>query len=149
MDKTMKKKILTILTIILCINAVIMLAITSAEPYSEAHSPGDILLFNSLKRTLEKSGKLYFGELRLVGKSVSSLGVTQLFFCVGLKENFVDITKKRRAILPKFVEEKPPAAEDMYGPLALYADCSVFALFRLDSGIWVMQSGTQFVVVEE
>jgi hypothetical protein len=132
----------------LCIYTAAMVAYVKAEPYRGESYPSDILMFKSLKRVFSETGRLYFGELRLVGKNVSPLGNLQIFFCVGLKENFVDITHKRQILVPKFVENRPLSVDDIQGDLDLYADCSVFDILRLDSGIWIMQQGAQFIVIE-
>jgi hypothetical protein len=135
--KMMRQRVISALAFFLCIHAIAMVVYVRAEPYKGESYPPDMLMFKSLKRVLTETGRLYFGELRLVGKNVSQPGNWQIFFCVGLKENFVDITHKRQARVPRFVENRPLSTDDIQGDLDLYADCSVFNILRLDSGIWI------------
>lgn len=137
------------LTFFLVVQVLAMPVQLQAEPYKGEPVPEDTRLFKSLKRVLTETGRLYFGELRLVGKKMSLLGNRQIFFCIGLQNTGVDLSKKQRAMVPKFVAEHPRTADDLTGPLDLYADCFVFDIVRLDSGIWVMQQGAHFVVIEE
>jgi hypothetical protein len=147
--KTMPQGMIRALAFFLCMHATAMVVYVRAEPYKGESYPPDILMFKSLKRVLTETGRLYFGELRLVGKNISRSGNRQIFFCVGLKENFVDITHKRQVIVPRFVENRPLSEDDIQGDLDLYADCSVFDILRLDSGIWILQQGAQFIVIEQ
>lgn len=79
----MQQRVISVLAFFLYTHAVAMVVCVRAEPYKGESYPSDILLFKSLKRVLTETGRLYYGELRLVGKNGSPSGNRQIFFVSG------------------------------------------------------------------
>ena len=119
-----------------------------AEPYKEDRFPSNERLSTSLKKRLEETGRLYFAELRLVGKSLSETGGQSVFFCAGLDHRRGDITNKRRAIAPK-LKRHHTSWRHRQRPLHTDLECLIFEVLRLHNGVWVMKKGDEFIVIED
>jgi hypothetical protein len=137
----------------LVVALVLLLCITldklGAQPYTGAALPSEARMVRSVQRFLAQSGRLYYADVRLVGKTLSPEGLLQLFFCAGQEHQTFDATRTRRALRPTWSEAHALAVRPVDTPLAVNLNCTIYELLRLDTGAWVLRQDTQFLVIDD
>jgi hypothetical protein len=129
--------------------SLMLLVEVRGQPYKGESFPSDVLMLRSVKRFLENTGRLSFGDVRLLGRRLSPDGLLQLFFCAGVARQPFDVTRQRSVPIPKWPDDRAAAVRDISVPLETSLDCTIFEVLRLDTGTWILRQDTRFLVIEE